>query len=204
MEANQQKYNSGSGSDTVFSDPYCRMIGNYISHNNVRRIVDIGCGDFRVGERLLTVVDLSEIYYLGIDVVPFLVKDLSSMYGSDVVEFVCFDITRPWPINLRDGDLVLVRQVLQHLSNAQILFFLSMIKANNDANIQVIVTEHQYVGSDLIKNIDKVAGADNRSEFRSGVFLDMPPFSLMTKELLRLKMDKNNDLVSSLLVRGNG
>lgn len=64
------------------------------------------------------------------------------------------------------------------------------LKVNTHNNIHVIVTEHQYTGSDLVENIDKVAGADNQSEFASGVFLDLLLISLNTRELLRLKMDE--------------
>lgn len=52
--AAEGRNNSGSGSDSVVSAPYARIVCDYMLANNVRRIVDIGCGDFRVGKRLLS------------------------------------------------------------------------------------------------------------------------------------------------------
>src|SRR5689334_14063560 len=44
---------SGPGSDPVVSRPYIEAVSDYIRASGIKSVVDIGCGDFRVGEQLL-------------------------------------------------------------------------------------------------------------------------------------------------------
>jgi hypothetical protein len=143
--------------------------------NGVRRVVDLGCGDMFVGSRI---ADACE-HYTGIDVVEDLIAALQKNLGSEKMRFACLDISRD---ALPKGDLCLVRQVFQHLSNAQIEAALGRILPNFTA---VIVTEHfpdpaEFRGP----NIDKVAGSSTRVLFGSAVVLDAPPFNLPCEEIL--------------------
>ena len=72
-----------------------------------------GCRDFRVGARLAR----AGLSYVGVDVVPALIAQNQSQFGGKDVVFVVRDIIRD---ELPPGDLCVVRQVLQHLSNDQI------------------------------------------------------------------------------------
>jgi hypothetical protein len=82
---------------------------------------------------------------------------------------------------LPPAELCLIRQVLQHLSNAQI----SAILAKLGAFPYVIVTEHQPADQDFIfANVDKVHGPFTRLFSGSGVYLDEPPFNLNVQLLL--------------------
>ena len=78
-------------------------------------IVDLGCGDFQVGNALLS--RLPDITYVGCDIVPELIAHNNQSYGTDRISFRHVDIVvDPLPA----GDICLVRQVLQHLSNEEI------------------------------------------------------------------------------------
>ena len=94
--------------------PYCAMVRDFIAGNNIRRVVDLGCGDFAVGSRFIG----PAVHYVGIDVVPDLIHYNQEHFGAPGVEFRCINIIDD---QLPHGDLCLLRQVLQHLSNAQIL-----------------------------------------------------------------------------------
>jgi hypothetical protein len=82
---------------------------------------------------------------------------------------------------LPDGDLCLVRQVLQHLSNAEI----SKVLENVRKYKYLIVTEHYP--NPVIKmkpNLDIPHGPTVRLRYDSAVVLDKPPFNLKNTQLL--------------------
>jgi hypothetical protein len=91
--------------------------------------------------------------------------------------FVCLDIIEQ---QLPDGDVCLVRQVLQHLSNAEIKAILDKLNKYK----YVFVTEHYPLGNDCLPNIDKPHGADIRLYDNSAVFLDKEPFNISHIELV--------------------
>ncbi len=106
---------SGTGSTTEsIVEPYITAISKELrSFASPVRVVDLGCGDFRVGSRLVPLCG----HYTAVDVVPDLIAHLKATYQQHNLEFLHLDITHaPLP----DGDVCLVRQVFQHLSNSQI------------------------------------------------------------------------------------
>jgi SAM-dependent methyltransferase len=177
-------YCSGDGSireDAV--GPYCEMIRDFIACNGIKRVVDLGCGDFAVASRLVC----SAVHYTGIDVVPDLIRYNQERFGSHAVEFRCINIIDD---ELPQGDLCLVRQVFQHLSNAQILKTLKSLGRYR----YVIATEHVYEGGGLRRNRDKPQGPGTRLPKRSGVFLESPPFNCPAKLILQVPLAENEIL----------
>ena len=137
------------------------------------RFVDFGCGDFRVGQRLIPLCST----YVGVDVVPSLVDHNNKIYGNQTTRFLTQDLTRDEP---PEGDVCFVRQVLQHLSNDEIKSILSKL----DRYRWVFITEHQpKAGASVVPNIDKVHGEDIRVAFGSAVYVDQPPFNLPVESL---------------------
>lgn len=135
--------------------------------------VDLGCGDFRVGRQLMPLCSS----YVGVDVVRPLVRRNQEKYGSATTRFVHLDIADD---ALPDGDVCLVRQVLQHLSNRQIANVLRKL----DKYRWVLITEHYPTANDGIEpNRDKAHGGDVRVYDNSGVYLTEPPFGLPGRAL---------------------
>ena len=75
--------------------------------------------------------------------------------------------------DLPKGDVVVVRQVLQHLSNKHISKIVPKIPAFKTA----LITEHLPAGR-FTPNLDKQTGPDHRPSFNSGVVLTDPPFNM--------------------------
>jgi SAM-dependent methyltransferase len=184
-----------SGEGSVREDavgPYCEMVRSFIKDKNIKRVVDLGCGDFHVGARLIG----PEIHYTGVDVVPLLIDYNQQHFGSAGAEFRCLNMIED---ELPAGDLCLVRQVLQHLSNAQIQQTLQSLSRYRFA----IITEHVYVGPGLRRNLDKPHGPGIRFPKRSGVFLESPPFNCPATVLLEVPI-KQNEVLRSVLVSFDG
>ncbi len=172
-----EPFYSGPGSDPEFGEPYVEAIAGELTPVSAgATVVDLGCGDFRVGRLLLERLPVG-VKYVGVDVVGPLVEYHQSRFSNDRVSFTRRDIAAdPLP----DGDYCLIRQVLQHLSNAQILAVIPKLCKYR----RVFVTEHYPSDArEIIPNLDKVHGPDVRSP-KSAVYLDQPPFNLQTRELL--------------------
>jgi SAM-dependent methyltransferase len=180
-----------SGDGSIREDavgPYCDMVRAFIEGNNIKRVVDLGCGDFGVGSRFIS----PEVSYIGVDVVRDLIDYNQKHFGSPSVEFRCLNMIDD---DLPSGDLCLVREVLQHLSNAQIQKILKSLSRYQ----YVIVTEHVYSGDGLRPNLDKPQGPGTRIPKRSGIFLESPPFSCPAKLVLEIPKDWNAVLRSVLI-----
>lgn len=161
---------SGPGSFDEFSLPYVDLLSQHIDSNfsGRARFVDLGCGDFRVGEKLLSA--LPNIDYHGVDVVPDLISHHQHHHAANKIEFSCRDLAED---ELPEGDIAAVRQVLQHLSNAQI----SRICSKLSQYQAVFITEH--LPAKLNKaNMDIVHGRRSRRKLNSAVLVYQPPFSL--------------------------
>ena len=58
-------FGSGTGSLAINNKPYISFLNKFIKENNIKSVIDIGCGDWQISEN----IDWSNIKYLGIDVV---------------------------------------------------------------------------------------------------------------------------------------
>lgn len=110
--------------------------------------------------------------YTGADIVPQLIDQHRLTYDEADLDFICLD---PIDEELPGAGVVLVRQVLQHLTNEQI----AKITFKLSSFTHPIVTEHLPSPGRLgSKNDDKVHGGGIRVARGSGVYLEDPPFSL--------------------------
>jgi SAM-dependent methyltransferase len=144
-------------------------------------IVDLGCGDFWVGARLLE--QLPSAKYVGCDVVPELVEYNQRTFGSDRIQFRLIDMVRE---DIPAGTVCLVRQVFQHLSNQEIASTLPKLRKYP----HIYVTEGYPILREGKVNPDKPTGEDVRFDWRSGrgqgVELDQPPYNLVLGEVCRV------------------
>lgn len=143
------------------------------TRKNIKTVVDLGCGDFNVGKRISSLFES----YTGIDIVDSLVKRNQDKFGSKFISFACKDITSD---KLPKADLICIRQVLQHLSNADIQKFLSNIEGNYK---YLVVTETTHKSWRFKANKDIVSGPGVRFHKKSGVVLHASPFHLKHKEM---------------------
>ena len=104
---------SGGGSIPYWTIEYRAFIERFIAWNNITSIVDIGCGDWQFS-RLL---NLSGVRYHGFDVVESVVERNRRLYRSDNVSF---DIMPQDFNDVPQADLLIMKDVLQHLPNADI------------------------------------------------------------------------------------
>jgi hypothetical protein len=134
-------------------------------------VTDLGCGDFNIGSKIRHLCGT----FNAVDVVPELIERNRRVFADMGVNFECLDATTdPLP----ESEVLLVRQVFQHLSNAQISSVLSKIGSYK----WMIVTEHLPEGP-FVPNVDNLTGAGIRFHGKppSGVVLTERPFQLARK-----------------------
>lgn len=182
------KYNSGSGSAESVAFNFVNVANQYIKGQNISSIVDLGCGDFRVGSKLIT-PQIKK--YTGVDVVQELVDYNNEQFSSETIAFKCINIIEdPLP----EGDLCIIRQVLQHLSNEQIITILNKIQKFK----YVLICDH-IPGGDFVPNKDLGHGSDIRLKKNSGLLFDQPPFSQNLRVIDTFVLKDFGDGTSKLL-----
>jgi len=136
-------------------------------------VVDLGCGDFRVGAQIRDLCG----GYVACDIVAPLIEDNRRRYAHTDTDFRVLDVTRE---ALPAGEIAFVRQVLQHLSNAEVAAAVSQLAATYR---YLIITEHLPNGS-YVPNLDKPTGNDIRLHYAgSGIDVTLPPFNLQALEV---------------------
>lgn len=174
--SNDADFYSGDGShDPEIVRPYLEVVRSFLtSFEKLLVVCDLGCGDFNIGKELVQFTQK----YNAIDIVPALIKRNTSRFVADNLEFHCLDIaTDDLPI----GDCALVRQVLQHLSNAEVASIIQKLTSFT----YVILTEHLPEG-DFTPNKDIISGQGIRLKKQSGLDLLQPPFNLKVKAVTEL------------------
>lgn len=194
---------SGHGSVEDLYAPYCSCIAELLDRVNVPRprILDIGCGDFRVGRHLLSQLG-RPVHYIGVDVARSVIEHHQKevvRFNTSIphsVEFICMDAAES---ELPAADLCLIRQVLQHLSNTQIQ---KILEKSASIKMLLVSEEHLKDQHGLIPNKDKVHGPDTRLSEHSGVYLNLPPFSLNgLKEVLSTDVSPYSAIRTFLIER---
>jgi len=177
---------SGIGShDPMMVNIYVKTVTDFLkSHDHKMTICDIGCGDFNIGQHIFK---YSKKYF-AIDIVEELIERNKIKFKTKNLEFLCLDIANDV---LPKADVIIIRQVLQHLSNNEIQQILNRLKTCK----YIILTEHLPVG-DFIPNTNKIASQGIRLKQQSGVDILSAPFNFQVK-----KEDVLNEII---LKNGSG
>lgn len=197
----EKPFYSGTGSYNPLLKGYIDAVENFIISHDINSIVEIGCGDFNVTSKILKRLDTRNYpyHYLGYDVVKPLIKYNCDVYGKDHVKFTCKDSCTGI---LKKGDLLLIRQVLQHLRNKSIQ---QIVKKFKDYRF-IIVTEHQPSEENLtIPNLDKNTDADIRMGRGSGVYLEKEPFNCEILSLMYMMPEYSHGRrasINTFLIKG--
>lgn len=168
---NKSDFYSGEGShQPEIVNPYITALTSFLaSFKSPLVVCDLGCGDFNVGRQLVKYTKK----YIAVDIVADLIAYNKKKYKEENLEFHCLDIA---VANLPIGDCVLLRQVLQHLSNAEVQSILEKLHIYK----YLILTEHLPTG-DFEPNKDIISGQGTRLKKKSGINLLAPPFNFKVK-----------------------
>ena len=120
---------SGDGSKIENVREYVDVLQKYIDKPEIKTVIDLGCGDWQFSKFL----DLSSVLYLGVDVVDSVIDSNIDLYSASNIDFISRDIIT---YELPQVDLIICKDVLQHLSNRDVISVLiKIIKSSKFALI---------------------------------------------------------------------
>jgi SAM-dependent methyltransferase len=141
-------------------------------------ICDLGCGDFNVGKDLVPFAKT----YIAVDIVPELIDYNRRKFQFPNLQFQCLDMAND---SLPVADIVIIRQVLQHLSNDEVQKIVTKLTQYSYA----LLTEHLPEGV-FVPNKDIISGQGTRLGKQSGLDVLAAPFHLKVKEKKQLLSSK--------------
>jgi SAM-dependent methyltransferase len=163
---NEWGYGSGPGSLPKHNKGYIEFVENFIKDNNIKSVVDMGCGDWQFSR----MIDWNGAQYKGFDIVKSVIAENKEHYSSDGVDYYLYSGK---PSELPEADLLLAKDVLQHLSNKMIYSFISILDKYNFSLIT------NCVGFDGIVNECIEDGGFSHLDLR------LPPFNVELEEMFK-------------------
>jgi SAM-dependent methyltransferase len=109
---------SGFGSMLSTTLVYRTFLQQFMKDAQIKSVVDAGCGDWEFSQAM----DWTGIDYKGYDIVGSVVDRDTKMFGKPNIQFFKGDIVED---DLPPADLLISKDVLQHLPNADVLKFLT-------------------------------------------------------------------------------
>ena len=111
---------SGGGSNPNSASPYVEFIRQTIESNGVESVLDVGHGDWTMWRDY----KFENVSYIGIDVASEISNDLTMKFGNNSRKFLEFESENyVYP----PSDLIISKEVLQHLPNKDVILFLEKI-----------------------------------------------------------------------------
>lgn len=112
---------SGGGSSIENTEEYRKFLSNFIEENKIKTVYDFGCGDWTFSK----LIDWSNVKYTGIEVVEYLINNLKQYEDTNIRFVFLNDIERFYKCR---GDLLILKDLLQHWTNKEITTFLDNVK----------------------------------------------------------------------------
>ena len=166
---------SGVGSQESNTVQYRELLQKMFNDERFNSFVDFGCGDFQIME-LVKVPSYKS--YVGIDAVADIIKENKEFYGSQHPNYQFHHIEDMSALKrgseMLKGDLIIVKDVLQHLPNQSIKYFIDNILPN----FKYALITNDYSDDVTHRNSDIAKG------LARPVDLTYPPFNLKNMELV--------------------
>lgn len=117
---NRWGFGSGHGSLPEVTEGYRQFVQDFMRQNYLRTVVDFGCGDWQFSR----LIDWSAVDYLGLDVAHEVIENNRAKYGCKNVKF---DLSPTRFTDVPSGDLLLVKDVLQHFPSDMVHSFMAEV-----------------------------------------------------------------------------
>ena len=121
----QGKPHSGNGSVVENALPYIDYLQNFINTHDVTSILDVGCGDWQI---MSSIDILQHVEDKGVDASKYVIDQNKEKYNQKNVKFK--HIRDLNDIKNIKGDLIVIKEVMQHWDQEQSLYFINKILPN--------------------------------------------------------------------------
>ena len=152
---------SGSGSTLKETTMYRNFLQNFLNTHKIKSVVDLGCGDWTFSKE----INWSQIDYIGIDVVKSVIQKNVKLFETPSIRFIHADGLSS---TLPSADLLICKDVLQHLPNKEIIEIMKQF-----GNFKYCL---------ITNDIDLDCPSNNNTDIKTGecraLNLMAPPFSV--------------------------
>lgn len=136
---------SGNGSDLTETPIVRLQIPQLIKKYGIKTMLDAGCGEFFWQKEL----DFSGIEsYIGIDIVPEIIEHNQTKYPAARRSFMVLDMVEQ---DIPQVDLILCRDVLQHLSDDDVKQIIANMKKSGSTYLLASTFPHKQKNEDPAK-----------------------------------------------------
>ena len=111
-------FGSGHGSLPAATKGYRNFLQEFLKQNDIKSVVDFGSGDWQFSK----LMNWDGIDYVGLETVPSLTEQNTKLYGSSNIKFAASPADYS---KMPKADLLIVKDVLQHLSRKEIDKFIA-------------------------------------------------------------------------------
>src|SRR5262245_8671072 len=170
---------SGTGSTLEITREYRAYVEAFVKTHAVRSVVDAGCGDWNFSRAM----DWNDASYLGVDIASDVIEANRKKYEAGKIKFQVGDITEDLPA----ADLLISKDVLQHLSNALVQKFIE----NNLKR-----GKYRWV---ILTNDRGTENKDTEPGGYRAIDLSAPPFGVGGLADLPIKFGNETTKITSLL-----
>ena len=173
------KGTSGTGSTLAITREYRAYLEDFIKTHNIKSVVDAGCGDWTFS----SAIDWNGASYLGVDIASDVVAAVRAKHEKGNIKFQVGDITDDLPA----ADLLISKDVLQHLSNMLVHNFIE----NN-----LRKGKYKWV---ILTNDRGSHNSDVESGGYRAIDLSAPPFDVKGLVDLPIKFGNETTKITSVL-----
>ena len=149
--------------------PFVEYLQGFIDTHEISSIIDMGCG---YGELMKAVQFPKNTEYLGLDIVDGIIDYNKKNYARDNVEFATVNTLED--LAAYQGDLLILKDVMQHWTTAQVIYTRDYIIPN--FRYAIIVNDIWVQGSAPINSEINVGGS-------RPLDLEIVPFSMKLKHI---------------------
>ena len=181
---------SGGGSSPEATQPYKVFLEEFIRQNDIKSIVDLGCGDWQFSQFL----DFGRATYIGIDASKNVIIDNQKSFSGPRVSFA--NLPKNYS-ELPSAELLICKDVLMHLSTKEVQDILSILPNFKYALITNDVPCVSTFGAILLKLTRPFSPIINR-EIKTGDYRTLDP----TQRPFNLKLKKAFEWKGSNLILG--
>ena len=113
-------FGSGHGSLPRVTKGYRSYIEMFLRENDIKTVVDLGSGDWQFSR----LINWGDAHYTGLDIVPSVIEKAEQTFGGPRITF---QVVKPGQTTLPKADLLIVKDVLQHMSAEAIQTFIQKV-----------------------------------------------------------------------------
>jgi SAM-dependent methyltransferase len=157
---------SGAGSTPQATAPYRAFLKDFMADNGISSVVDAGCGDWQSSQ----LIDWTGVDYVGIDVSAVVLNN-TRRFAKAGVRFLLGDART---MELPQADLLILKDVLQHWSNADIVAAIPKFRR----------FRYCIVANGATEQVKNLANSESVAGGYRPVDLALPPFSLAGRYVL--------------------